>query len=351
MIAAVLVLVVTATALLAARPILARAGVVDYPNPRSSHLVPTPRGGGIVTASATVVGLIATAPVGRESYTLSASMLILMALGLLDDLRSRGSGLPWSVRLAVQTAVAVWMCASGLRIGGIDLGSLGSLELGVWGWPLTVFWLVGMTNAFNFIDGLDGMAAMQASVAGLAGWAVLGRSGWGDVYLLLCASALGFLPHNAPKARVFLGDSGSLPFGFALAAAAVGGATPRQPSAAAFAALALLSGPILTDTAATLLSRLVRHENIVEAHVGHLYQRLHQRGLSHATVGLAYAGVTCVCAACAAAWKLEPSLTWAAWLALPVIYAIVRRRVARGKVPPREPLPDRSTAAQSGRSE
>jgi UDP-N-acetylmuramyl pentapeptide phosphotransferase/UDP-N-acetylglucosamine-1-phosphate transferase len=327
MIAALLIALATWAALFPGRKLLAAAGVIDRPNRRSSHLTPTVRGGGLVSVSVLAVFMVAIAPVGAISLPFALGLLAMMAVGLLDDLRIGGHGLAWATRLAVQTALAVGMCAVGVRLGSIDLGSAGAIHLGVLSWPVTIAWIVGVTNAFNFMDGLDGMLALQMVVIGISGWLLAGEP-WGTAYLWAAASAAGFLPHNAPNARLFLGDAGSLSFGFITAVATVAGASaPRAPNT--FLPLALLLGPILVDTSLTLLRRLAHRENVAEAHREHLYQRVHSFGYSHMRVSLAYALLTALCAAAAIAWHWLPTATLVVWLLLAIVYAIVRVRVMR----------------------
>jgi UDP-N-acetylmuramyl pentapeptide phosphotransferase/UDP-N-acetylglucosamine-1-phosphate transferase len=241
-----------------------RRGLLDVPNERSSHTAPTPRGGGAAVALAVLLG----AALGRLPLGYLAGGLLVALVSAIDDLRP----LPALVRLAAHVAAA---------------GAL------VWGlpWPWAVgaaVWVVGLTNAYNFMDGIDGIAGVQGVVAGAA-WGVLGwLSGRPEVALLgalLAAGCLGFLPHNWPPARIFLGDVGSAFLGFSFAALPLllDARSPRS-----YLAGVLVVWPFVLDASFTFLRRLLRGENVLQAHRTHVYQRLTIAGWSHARVTLLY---------------------------------------------------------------
>ena len=196
----------------------------------------------------------------------------------------------------------------------VDLPFVGSVHWGWLGVPLAFFWVVGLTNAYNFMDGIDGLAGSQAVIAGV-GWAGLG---WlrGEplvslLGLLVAGSSLGFLLHNWPPARIFMGDVGSAFLGFTFAALSVLAA--QQNPRLAVAGILLL-WPFIFDTIGTFLRRLRRRENVFAAHRSHLYQRLVIAGYSHRTVTLLYSGLALVGLVLALVWVL--ALPGADWLAL-----------------------------------
>jgi UDP-N-acetylmuramyl pentapeptide phosphotransferase/UDP-N-acetylglucosamine-1-phosphate transferase len=186
---------------------------------------------------------------------------------MLDDARD----LTWKPKLVAQLMAA----------GGIL--SMPALQLGA-GWTaIALIWLVGVTNAFNFMDGVNGIAAFEAMVCGT----VMGVLFWraGDVPAAVLAFAIaggasGFFPWNAFTGSVFMGDVGSLPLGFLLAAFVLRGAA--DGIAPWVMALPLL--PFLLDTGITLVRRIARRERIVHAHRSHFYQRLTDLGWSHVAV-------------------------------------------------------------------
>jgi UDP-N-acetylmuramyl pentapeptide phosphotransferase/UDP-N-acetylglucosamine-1-phosphate transferase len=183
-----------------------------------------------------------------------------------------------------------------------DFPLLGQVQLGWLGLPLVFVWIVGLTNSYNFMDGIDGIAGGQAVLAGL-GWALFGW--WGDqpqvgaLGALLAASSLGFLGHNWPPARIFMGDVGSgfLGYTFAVLPVVAALSDPRFILVGA-----LLLWPFLFDTTFTFLRRLSRGENVFAAHRSHLYQRLVIAGRSHRFVTLLYTMLALIGALLALAW-------------------------------------------------
>ncbi|HXM76742.1 MAG TPA: glycosyl transferase, partial [Thermoanaerobaculia bacterium] len=210
--------VVSATAIPLLVSLVARQFLVDNPNLRSSHRIPRARGGGLGILFGLCGGILVTSVFGqvltRPSLLVMIAALALGLMGLWDDLKH----LPVLPRLLFQLGVA-WGTA-------VFVGSVPRLPLpppldSPLGWlavPLTVLWLVSVTNFFNFMDGIDGLAGGQAIATStaviLAGW---GSDATAIAGILIGATA-GFLAYNWPPAKIFLGDVGSLPVGFLLAA-------------------------------------------------------------------------------------------------------------------------------------
>jgi UDP-GlcNAc:undecaprenyl-phosphate GlcNAc-1-phosphate transferase len=172
--AALLVFVATAVAVDLLVLIAARWRLVDLPNRRSAHALPTARGGGlaiVLTTTLASIGLVFRWPPATVPILLGLLVpcLTIAWVGVLDDVRP----LPAVGRLVLQIAVAVGITAMLGPLEAIAVPGLPRLELGPAAWPLTVVWIVGMTNAFNFLDGSDGMAGLAAVVGGV-GIAALG---------------------------------------------------------------------------------------------------------------------------------------------------------------------------------
>jgi UDP-N-acetylmuramyl pentapeptide phosphotransferase/UDP-N-acetylglucosamine-1-phosphate transferase len=165
---------------------------------------------------------------------------------------------------------------------------------------------VGLTNAYNFMDGTDGIAACQALAAGL-GWALLGWQGGvpivAGIGLLIACGSLGFLIHNWPPARIFMGDVGSAFLGYSLAVLPVMYFHFRKDSPGAPIVGLLLVWPFVFDTAFTFLRRLLRRENVFAAHRSHLYQRMSSARSGHARVALLYSGLALAGCALAQVWS------------------------------------------------
>jgi UDP-N-acetylmuramyl pentapeptide phosphotransferase/UDP-N-acetylglucosamine-1-phosphate transferase len=263
--------------------------VLDIPNERSSHTRPVPRGGGLAIAIVTLAGWLLLTSLNAVAswpallaYTSGAALIALVSW--LDDLYS----LPKWVRFATHSLgaiLALWHFGPWYMV---DLPLLGRLSLGWLGLPITFLWIVGLTNAYNFMDGIDGIAGGQAVVAGCS-WAIVGWLGGqpllGGLGLLLATSSLGFLGHNWPPARVFMGDVGSAFLGYTFSVLPLIAAqhNPRLTLAGV-----LLLWPFVFDTFFTFLCRLHRGEDVFSAHRSHLYQRLVIAGASHHSVTVGY---------------------------------------------------------------
>lgn len=271
------------------RVALIRWNIIDRPNQRSSHSRPTARGGGIaiifvLLALAGGSGLrMGQLPAVNE---LLAAAAVLAAVSFADDLRS----LPASVRFGCHALAAVAILAAlGWPHLELGLSPQGTLALpAVLGLGLAFVWIAGYTNAFNFMDGINGIAAGQAAITGLgmallAGVALRGFSSPPVLLSLIVAgAALGFLPLNFPRARMFMGDVGSAPLGFLLAALTLWLA--KTAGWWLLLPLALLHTNFVLDTGITLVRRIAKGERWYEAHREHFYQKLVRSGRSHVFV-------------------------------------------------------------------
>lgn len=253
-------------------------GVVDRPNSRSLHTTPTPRGGGLAIAGCVLISLCALAFFGHDLWVAMRGYVVcsalMAAIGWADDRRSLSA----MIRLPLQIVVAVLF----LWVHGFTAPALAAIY---------VIWIVGLTNAFNFMDGMDGLAASQALVAA-AFWFV---AAWlqdlplvAAIGLLVAVGAAGFLPHNWPPARLFLGDVGSYFLGFSLAALPLLAARASGAPGPWIAAGALMIAPFLADSTLTFFRRLLARENVFQAHRTHIYQRLAANGVSASRVTSAY---------------------------------------------------------------
>jgi UDP-N-acetylmuramyl pentapeptide phosphotransferase/UDP-N-acetylglucosamine-1-phosphate transferase len=275
---------------------VSRLRLIDRPNARSSHTRPTPRGAGLGLLLALVAGcaawLVVEGGAGpREWGPLLGAVSLLAVTGFADD----REGLGVAPKFLAQVVAGLLVAGAVGVVRSVDLPVIGTLHLGLLGLPLTLFFVVGFANAFNFMDGSDGIAGLFAatSAAGLALLGVIGGGGaacW--LALPLSAASLSFLSVNWSPARAFMGDAGSLPLGLLLAGLAV--ALSRHVP---FVSCFLVLGPFLFDTLYTVLRRAVRGENILRAHRSHLYQRLLATGMTHPVVALLYGGWTLLSAA------------------------------------------------------
>lgn len=284
-------------------------GVVDTPNARSSHTRVTPRGGGLAIVAVVVVaaaGAIAAWPAAaRQLLAVITPAVVVSAVSWFDDIKP----LPNRVRFGVHIAAAA---ATACLIGPLErirLGDTMSFDVGVLAWPLTLLWITGMTNAFNFMDGIDGIAGITAAAAGGAIAAValaVSSPAVAAVALAFAAAALGFLRSNWPPARIFMGDVGSAFCGFLIAALPF--ALPRDNWPRAVPAVAFTMWPFIFDATFTLARRALRRENIFQSHRSHIYQRLVIGGWSHRAVSALYGGLAAMAATIAAVPFIDPML-------------------------------------------
>lgn len=279
--------------------------ILDRPGDRSSHSRPTARGGGLAIVLIVSVGLVSVAhwfsPAGRQVLVIYlAAAWLIASVSWIDDLRP----LSYRLRLAVQAGASFLLIVQLGYWDALALPLFGVVELGWLGPLITFLWLVGMTNAYNFMDGIDGMAGLQAVVAGV-GWAVLGVVTGQPLLLflggVLAASSLGFLAHNWQPARIFMGDVGSAFLGFTLAAAVLAGS---KVDLRLTVAGVLILWPFVFDTAMTFLRRLFHGEDVFTAHRSHLYQRLVIAGFSHRFVAGLYGGLASVGVVLAVGWVI-----------------------------------------------
>lgn len=276
--------------------LMTRLLLIDYPNERSSHGRPTPRSGGIAIVATFFVGITVAYLFGDETkipepyflgFVFSAIAITIVAF--FDD----AAGVPYLAKLATQVICAAVCLAFGLVIDQIPIPFHGYVSLGWMGYPLTLLWIVGMTNAFNFMDGLDGLAAGAAVIAGAFYAVIAANTGSNFVYLhsyVILAAALGFLVFNRPPARVFMGDIGSQFLGFTLAVLSVIG-LQYDSAHISFLVMPLLFFNFIWDTVFTLGHRIIRGQRIAEAHREHLYQLLNRTGYDHRSVSLFHYGV------------------------------------------------------------
>ena len=268
-----------------------RRQLLDIPNERSLHNEAIPRLGGAAFGPIILVGATVWLT-GRSQMSVDAGALLLAAaviyaLGMADDVINLPSGL----RLAVQGAVAVGFLAA------VDRHLPASGTMPQWAiLTLLWFWLVGLTNAYNFMDGIDGIAGIQAVVAGAYWLLVAGglQTSAGVIAACITGAAAGFLVFNWAPARIFMGDAGSTLLGFLFAALpllALGQASGRSSPWLGLLGGMLAVWPFVLDTTVTFARRLGRGENVFQAHRSHLDQHLALRWGSHRLVALLYGGL------------------------------------------------------------
>jgi Fuc2NAc and GlcNAc transferase len=257
--------------------------LLDFPNVRSSHSVPTPRGGGIAIVIVLLLSgvlslFLPNAPINSILCLLLAT-LAFGVLGWQDDKHD----LPASARFLVQILIAalssVWLL---LSLPGWSLSFAGIVIL-----LLTILWIVWMANLYNFMDGIDGISAVESIILGVTTsywFAMSGSISIAIICIAVAGAAVGFLRWNWAPAKIFMGDVGSLALGAFFAILAIIGTTSLDLP---FSAFLILYAVYLADSGVTLLSRIFKREKWWQAHRSHFYQRAVQSGFSHSQVSLA----------------------------------------------------------------
>lgn len=311
-------------------------GILDRPNERSSHVVPTPLGGGWGVVIPAIGALALACSVGwldpAPALGLAGGGVLVALIGWIDD----RVGLSASVRLLVHVAAASWLVG---WLGGYDALDVGvaRVTIGTSGNVLSVLAIVWCTNLYNFMDGIDGIAGLEAVCVGSVGGALLlmgGANGLGLIALVTAAASGGFLVWNRPPARIFMGDVGSGFLGFLFAGLALAG---DQAKAVPALVWVLLLGVFASDATVALLRRMIRRERWYSAHRTHLYQRLIQAGWTHGQVDRALVNLNLVLALLgAAAWRWRgylPSALLVGGIIMVVTYVSAERRLSHSSSP------------------
>ena len=321
---AALSLVASAAGVLVSIRIAHRVGVMDIPNERSSHSLPTPRMGGVpmVAAAALAFGGWAFLAAGEANVQRGLPYTFLFALamfllGFYDDLRNLSPLFRFLVQFVSALLLLVFLAPL------LPDVPLWKWVLPKWAWVVPgAFWAVWMLNLYNFMDGIDGLAGGEAAVASsffslVFAW--YGQSGWAVANLVVAAASMGFLVYNWPPAKIFMGDGGSAFLGafYGMQSVVATLSTPVP-----FPVLVLPFANFILDTTFTLFRRLIRREKWYQAHRSHFYQRMTDLGMSHRKVtSIELLVVVASCAAAAACIPSGPGVRIA--LVVSVVAAIV----------------------------
>lgn len=308
-------------------PFLRNRQILDRPNARSSHTVPTPRGGGLGVIAVLLPALAgwmiwAEEPIGSTISVLGGAVL-LVAVSWIDDVKGLGP-LP---RLGAQLLATAAMLGPAILLS-LTVQPMLSLVLLL----LVIAW-IWFINLFNFMDGIDGITAVETLICA-GGTAVVALTFDRVDFLfapamIIAAAALGFLIWNWHPAKVFLGDVGSVPLGFL-----IGWLLLSLASKGAWAAAIILPSYYLADATITLLRRLLRGEKIWQAHREHFYQKAVQAGRSHAQVSSAVglAGLALI----ALAWWSTQDRAWEALGAAAIVVILLMAWMSPRRAEPAE---------------
>jgi Fuc2NAc and GlcNAc transferase len=322
---------------------LQKKGVLDVPNERSSHKIPTPRGGGLGIALGIYLSgsLYCWAIEDSRLFLILTMSLLMGAVGLVDDLKK---GLHTGLRFGIQFLCSLIIILVLKPIYELPLPSPLHIHLHYFGIVISLIWLIGITNIFNFLDGIDGFAGTQGFIGGI----ILALVTWGTpvsmIGFLISTACAGFLLFNWHPAKIFMGDVGSSFLGFLFAALPfyLKDEFNSDMRSQAFFATAIVLWFFLLDGTFTMIRRLLKKEKIWTAHRSHLYQRLVISGMSHSDVVLTVSFFYMILFAVLIFFALQPHTSLIQWPVLGtaaalfiiyILYTLIREKKAREQVP------------------
>lgn len=259
---------------------------VDVPKDnRRVHKKPTPLLGGLAIYFACLIGILLFMPLNEKVLGILAGATIIVACGYFDDIKP----LSPKTKFAVQIIAAIIAIYCGVRIDRFTnplyfIYKAKWIELGIFAYPVTLVWIVGLTNAFNLIDGLDGLAAGVSTISSVTLLTVAMLTGPEQSYIIimtaiLAGATLGFLPYNFNPAKIFMGDTGALFLGYMLSVISVMGVLKSATALSILVPIFAMGLPIF-DTLFAMIRRFASGKSMVEADKGHLHHRLLAKGYS-----------------------------------------------------------------------
>ena len=256
-----------------------KLGAIDIPRDnRRMHKKPIPRIGGLAIFFSFFITSLLFCNIDHQLMTVLGGSMLMVLLGVLDDIYALN---PW-LKLIWQLGVATATVLSGIKIDQINIGG-SYVELGIWSIPITVLWIAGLTNAINIIDGLDGLSCGVSTISSVSIFFVIVIQG-GDytsalITLILIGSCLGFLPFNKNPAKIFMGDTGALFLGYTLSVISVEGMFKSHALISLIVPLIIFALP-LADTAFAIIRRLLAGKSPFSADRGHLHHKLVDMGFT-----------------------------------------------------------------------
>lgn len=335
-----------------------RLGAVSRPGGRHVHRHETPRLGGLAICLgffAPLVGLFFVQSAVANDFTKDISKVVglfvggafMCIVGAVDDTR----GIRALYKLYAQIAVAMFAFACGFRIDVIALPFIGDLSMGAFALPVTVFWIVGIVNAVNLIDGLDGLAAGVVFFASMTNFVVAWLS-QGSLPALFMATTmgaiLGFLFYNFNPARIFMGDSGSYFLGYVIATTSLAGAAVKASTTVSLLVPVVALGVPIFDTLFAMVRRWLERRPIFSPDRGHIHHRLLDMGLTHRRAVLAIYAInvilmlTAIAISLGRSWQVGVALVATSAVFIGLVRAVGyfgyvhRRRRQRERLRPRD---------------
>jgi UDP-GlcNAc:undecaprenyl-phosphate GlcNAc-1-phosphate transferase len=265
-----------------------KVGATDKPNQRKVHEKIMPRLGGLAIYISFVVGLLVLRPEDPYNIPIIIGSLIIIITGILDDIMELSAKVKMAGQIVAALVVVMW---GGLQVSFVNLPLFGQLEFGFLSIPITILWIVGITNAINLIDGLDGLAAGVSSIAliTISGMAIImGNTFVVAMGAIVLASTLGFLIYNFYPAKIFMGDTGAMFLGYIISVLSLLGF--KNVTFISFIIPIIILGVPISDTFFAIIRRILNKKPLSAADKSHLHHCLLRLGFTHRqTVIMIYA--------------------------------------------------------------
>ncbi|MGM9966323.1 MAG: glycosyltransferase family 4 protein [Rummeliibacillus sp.] len=296
-----------------------RIGAVDKPNYRKVHDHVMPRLGGLAIFLAFLIGIVVAQPMDKSMIAILIGGFVIIVTGVLDDMLEIS---PKAKLIGQTVAAAIVIFFGGVQIDFINLPFDGKLDFGYLSIPLTLIWIIGITNAINLIDGLDGLAAGVSTIAliTLAAMAFI----MGNVFvlvmaLILAASTCGFLFYNFHPAKIFMGDTGALFLGFMISVLALLGF--KNITFVSLVVPIIMLGVPISDTFFAIVRRLLNKQPPFSPDKSHLHHRLMSIGFTHRQTVLLIYGIAAMFGLAAITFSMAK--VWGAILLITVILVVI----------------------------
>ncbi|MDT2044902.1 undecaprenyl-phosphate alpha-N-acetylglucosaminyl 1-phosphate transferase [Priestia aryabhattai] len=297
-----------------------KIGATDKPNQRKVHQKIMPRLGGLAIFISFLIGYFLLQPTSPYALAIIIGSFIIIITGVLDDMMELSAKIKLGGQLLAALIVVVY---GGVQVQYINLPFNGSLEFGVLSIPLTIIWIVGITNAINLIDGLDGLAAGVSSIVliTISGMAIM----MNDVFVtsmgfILLGSTLGFLFYNFHPAKIFMGDTGALFLGYMISVLSLLGF--KNVTLISLIVPVIILGVPISDTFFAIIRRIVKNQPLSAPDKSHLHHCLLRLGYSHRQTVLIIYGMSAIFGLAAVIFSQVQTM-WGSFLVLAIlIFAI-----------------------------
>lgn len=297
-----------------------KIGATDKPNQRKVHQKIMPRLGGLAIFFSFLIGYLVLQPDDKYALPILIGSIIIIITGVLDDMIELSAKIKLGGQLVATLIVVVY---GGVQIDFINLPFGGQLDFGMLSIPITVLWIVGITNAINLIDGLDGLAAGVSSIVliTISGMAIM----MGNVFVtsmgfIVLGSTLGFLFYNFHPAKIFMGDTGALFLGYMISVLSLLGF--KNVAVISFIVPVIILGVPISDTFFAIIRRIVKNQPLSAPDKSHLHHCLLRLGYSHRQTVLIIYGMSAIFGLAAVIFSKVQTM-WGSFLVLAILLVAI----------------------------